>query len=85
MLLGLAITSGSAHPRMHRYICDTDLLFGAYSIETPLHKAARNGRVEVVQLLLSCNAAVDARAREYALLIFSCIVPLTFAPDSLLL
>jgi ankyrin repeat protein len=33
--------------------------------QTALHKAAYNGRVEVLQLLLSYNAAVDARAREY--------------------
>ncbi len=72
MLFGLVITSGTAHPRMHRYICDTDLLFVAYSIETPLHKAARNGRVEVVQLLLSCNAAVNARDDGYRPLLRHC-------------
>jgi hypothetical protein len=32
---------------------------------TPLHWAASEGRVDVVQLLLSRNAAVDARANRY--------------------
>ncbi len=33
---------------------------------TPLHYAAIQGFVDVVQLLLSCNAAVDARASRYS-------------------
>ena len=33
--------------------------------QTPLHEAARLGRVDVVQLLLSCNAAVDAKGHRY--------------------
>ena len=32
---------------------------------TPLHWAACDGGVAVVQLLLSCNATVDARASRY--------------------
>ena len=73
--------------------------FGASSRKifdrTPLHYAASIGRVEVAQLLLSCNAAVDARtsgyrpyrciADENTFLIFCCIVPLIFAPDTLFL
>ena len=39
---------------------------------TPLHCAARCGHVEVAQLLLSCNAAVDARDTGYHP--YSCIV-----------
>ena len=38
---------------------------------TPLHCAARCGHVEVVQLLLSCNSAVDARNSMYSL--YHCI------------
>ena len=62
---------------------------------TPLHRAASNGHVAVVQLLLSCNAAVDARdnmyrpyhriADENTLLILCCIVPVIFASDFLFL
>ncbi len=62
---------------------------------TALHSAASNGRVDVVQLLLSCNAAVDAKDEQYrpyhcivdenTSLIFYCIVPLIFAPDFLFL
>ncbi len=37
-----------------------------------LHLAASNGHVDVVRLLLSCNAAVDARERRYCCL--PCIV-----------
>ena len=37
----------------------------SFSNRTPLYEAARYGRISVVQLLLSCNAAVDARNREY--------------------
>ena len=57
------------------------LISFAFSNETPLHLAAWKGHLEVVQLLLSCNAAVDACGSEYrpchciffgyALLIFS--------------
>ena len=64
-------------------------------MDTPLHFAADDGHVEVAQLLLSCNAAVDARDKQYrpcpcivdakTLLIFSCIVPLMFASDFLFL
>jgi hypothetical protein len=32
---------------------------------TPLHCAAEHGHVDVMQLLLSCNAAVNARDKEY--------------------
>ncbi len=63
--------------------------------QTPLHQAAQNGRVDVVQLLLSCNAAVDARGNGYrpyhcivdenTWLISCCVVPLIFAPDFLFL
>jgi hypothetical protein len=62
---------------------------------TPLHCAAQDGRVGVVQLLLSCNAAVEARSgvcrpyhcivQENALLISCCVLPLILAPDFLLL
>ena len=57
--------------------------------------AADKGHVAVVQLLLSCNAAVDARnnmyrpyhhiADENTLLILCCIVPVIFASDFLFL
>ena len=53
---------------------------------TPLHWAASHGHIDVVQLLLSCNAAVDARdflyrpylciVDESTLLIFCCVAPL---------
>jgi hypothetical protein len=71
------------------------LILCSFSDKTPLHYAALDGRVEVAQLLLSCNAAVDARdqvyrpylciADENTFLIFCCIVPLIFAPDTLFL
>jgi ankyrin repeat protein len=62
---------------------------------TPLHCAARCGRIEVVQLLLSCNADVDARnsmyrphhciSDEHASLIFCWVVRLIFASHSMFL
>jgi hypothetical protein len=65
------------------------------SWRTPLHYATSSGHVEVAQLLLSCNAAVDARDNQYrpyrravdeiTFLIFRCNVPLIFAPDTLFL
>jgi hypothetical protein len=67
------------------------LISCSFSDCTPLHLAASNSEydyVDVVQLLLSCNAAVDARDRRYrpyhcivdsnALLILCCVVPPTF-------
>jgi ankyrin repeat protein len=69
------------------------LISCSISQTTPLHLAARHGHVEVAQLLLSRNAAVDAIDYEYrpyscnvdkiTLLILSCILPLTFAPTPL--
>ena len=62
---------------------------------TPLHLTVDDGHVEVVKLLLSCNAAVDARDQVYrpyrcvvdeiSYLIFCRNVPLIFAPDTLFL
>jgi ankyrin repeat protein len=62
----------------------------------PLHIAASEGHIEIVQLLLSCNAAIDARDFRYfyptpallienALLMLCCVAPLTFAFDFLFL
>ncbi len=58
---------------------------------TALHYAADQGRVDVVQLLLSCNAAVDARDNKYrpyhcigdkqTLLILCCNAIMIFTPD----
>jgi hypothetical protein len=60
---------------------------------TPLHSAARFGHVDVAQLLLLHNAAVDAKHDGYrpyrcivdenTFLIFGCVVPLIFASDFL--
>jgi hypothetical protein len=72
------------------------LIFRSFSNQTPLHLAVDCGHVDVAQLLLSCNAAVDARAiigcrlypcgvDENTLHIFCCIVPLIFASDFLFL
>jgi hypothetical protein len=72
------------------------LIFCSFSHGTPLYFAARQGNVEVVQLLLSCKAAVDKWRFQYRpypcivddntlLLIFCCIVPLILLPDFLLL
>ncbi len=48
------------------------LIFCSFSYSTPLHLAAYLGRVKIVKLLLLCNAAVDARDREYCP--YHCIV-----------
>ncbi len=62
------------------------LIFCSFSDWTPLHYAALKGRVEVVQLLLSCNAAIDTKDNGYRpyrcavdqnrFLIFCCIAHL---------
>jgi ankyrin repeat protein len=36
------------------------LISCSFSNRTPLHIAASKGHVKIVQLLLSCNAAIDA-------------------------
>jgi ankyrin repeat protein len=69
--------------------------FSCFSGVTPLHGAASNGHVAVVQLLLSCNATVDAKNVTYrpyhrivdenALLFLCCVVPVIFSSDFLLL
>jgi hypothetical protein len=71
------------------------LILCSFSDWTPLHYAALDGHVEVVQLLLSCNAAIDTKDSGYrpyrcvvdeiTLPVFCCIVPLVFAPDTLFL
>jgi hypothetical protein len=67
----------------------------SFSDATYVHLASCEDRIAVVQLLLSCNAAVDARDSEYrpyhriadenALLFLCCIVPVIFASDFLFL
>ncbi len=41
------------------------MLISCTSSSTALHHAACSGRVDVVQLLLSCNAAINARGRRF--------------------
>jgi ankyrin repeat protein len=77
-------------------IADASCVNCSFSQQTPLHIAASEGHIEIVQLLLSCNAAIDARDFLYfcptpallienALLMFCCVAPLTFASDFLFL
>jgi hypothetical protein len=40
-------------------------IYFSFSNQTPLHCAALGGHITIVQLLLSYNAAVDARTSEY--------------------
>jgi ankyrin repeat protein len=72
------------------------LISCSFSKQTPLHIAASEGHIEIVQLLLSSNAAIDARDFRYflttpallienALLMFCCVAPLTFASHFLFL
>jgi hypothetical protein len=73
------------------------LISFSFSKWTPLHVAASEGHIEIVQLLLSCNATIDARDFRYfcstpallienaQLLMFCCVAPLTFASHFLFL
>ena len=45
-------------------IADTSCVNCSFSQQTPLHIAASEGHIEIVQLLLSCNAAIDATQRK---------------------
>ena len=68
-----ADTVGTAQSRLLLHALLHLLLIScSFSQTGPLHLAARHGHVEVAQLLLSCNAAVDARDYEYRP--YSCIV-----------
>jgi hypothetical protein len=37
------------------------ILLFSFSQDTPLHKSARNGHLEVARLLLQCNADIEAK------------------------
>ena len=69
----MADTVGTAQSRLLLHALLHLLLIScSFSQTRPLHLAAQEGHVEVAQLLLSCNAAVDAMDNEY--LPYSCIV-----------
>ena len=68
-----AVKQGDVNVVQDYLIADVSCQCGSCSFNkwTPLHIAASEGHIEIVQLLLSCNAAVDARDTGYRP--YSCI------------
>ncbi len=58
----------------------------SFSKGTPLHIAASEGHIEIVQLLLSCNATIDATCRTTGLFFqYFCSTPALLIENALLM